>query len=63
VVGEGAKGIWNQATELFPRAVQILDYYQQSEHLYKVALGHFYDDPSKEREWVEATKARRSSAS
>ena len=25
---------------------------------YKVALAQFYDDPLKEREWVEATKAR-----
>ena len=58
VVGDGAKWIWNQATELFPTAVQILDYYHLSERLHKVALTQFYDDPLKEREWVEATKAR-----
>ncbi len=58
VIGDGANWIWNQAKELFPSAVQILDYYHLSEHLHKVALAQFYDDPLKEREWVEATKAR-----
>jgi hypothetical protein len=58
VIGDGAKWIWNQAKELFPSAVQILDYYHLSERLHRVALAQFYDDPLKEREWVEATKAR-----
>ena len=58
VVGDGAKWIWNQVKELFPTAVQVLDYYHLSERLHKVALAQFYDDPLKEREWVEATKAR-----
>jgi transposase len=34
VIGDGAKWIWNQVKELFPTAVQILDYYHLSEHLY-----------------------------
>jgi hypothetical protein len=58
VIGDGAKWIWNQAKELFPTAVQILDYYHLSERLHRVALAQFPDDPLKEREWVEATKAR-----
>jgi hypothetical protein len=58
IVGDGARWIWNQVKELFPMAVQILDYYHLSERLHKVALTQFYDDPLKEREWVEATKAR-----
>lgn len=58
VIGDGAQWIWNQAKELFPSAVQILDYYHLSERLHRVALAQFYDDPLKEREWVEATKAR-----
>jgi len=58
VLGDGAKWIWNQAKKLFPKAVQVLDYYHLSERLHKVALAQFYDDPLKEREWVEATKAR-----
>jgi hypothetical protein len=58
VMGDGAKWIWNQAKELFPSAVQILDYYHLSERLHKAALAQFYDDSLKQREWVEATKAR-----
>lgn len=58
VIGDGAKWIWNQAKELFPSAVQILDYYHLSERLHRVALAQFSDDPLKKREWVEATKAR-----
>jgi hypothetical protein len=58
VVGDGAKWIWKRAKELFPSAVQILDYYHLSERLHKLALAQFYDDPLQEREWVEATKAR-----
>jgi hypothetical protein len=58
IIGDGAKWIWNQARELYPSAVQILDYYHLSERLHKVALAQFYDDPLQEREWVEATKAR-----
>lgn len=58
VIGDGAKWIWNQARELFPSAAQILDYYHLSQRLHRVALAQFYDDPLKEREWVEATKAR-----
>jgi Uncharacterised protein family (UPF0236) len=57
-IGDGAKWIWNQVKQLFPSAVQILDYYHLSERLHKVALAQFYDDPLQEREWVEATKAR-----
>jgi hypothetical protein len=58
VIGDGAKWIWNQVREVFPSAIQILDYYHLSERLHKVALAQFGDDPLKEREWVEATKAR-----
>lgn len=58
VIGDGAKWIWKQVKELFPSAVQILDYYHLSERLHKVALAQFHNDPLQEREWVEATKAR-----
>ncbi|NIN68993.1 MAG: ISKra4 family transposase, partial [Anaerolineae bacterium] len=58
VVGDGAKWIWNLARELFPTAAEILDYYHLSERLHKVALAQFSDDPLKQRQWVEATKAR-----
>ena len=58
VIGDGARWIWNLARELFPKAVEILDYYHLSERLHKMALAQFGDDPLQERQWVEATKAR-----
>jgi hypothetical protein len=58
IIGDGAKWIWKQAQELFPNAVQVLDYYHLSQRLHKLAQAQFYDDPLKEKEWVEATKAR-----
>ncbi len=58
IIGDGAKWIWNLARELFPQAVEILDYYDLSERLHRVALARFPDDPLQERQWVEATKAR-----
>jgi len=35
VIGDGAKWIWNQAMELFPTAVQVLDYYHLSQRLHQ----------------------------
>ena len=58
VIGDGARWIWNLAWELFPQAQEILDYYHLSGRLHKVALAQCYDDPLKQRQWVEATKAR-----
>ena len=37
VVGDGARWIWNRVGELFPSAVEVLDYYHCVEHLHKVA--------------------------
>ncbi len=58
IIGDGAKWIWNLAQELFPQAVEILDYYHLSERLHKVAQIQFSDDPLQGRQWVEATKTR-----
>jgi len=58
VIGDGAKWIWNLAGELFPKGVEILDYFHLSERLHKVALAQFGDNPLQGRQWVEATKAR-----
>ena len=38
VIADGARWIWPLVQELFPTAVQVLDYYHCSEHLYQVAL-------------------------
>jgi hypothetical protein len=58
VIGDGAKWTWNQINALFSSAVQILDYYHCSEHVYTVGGRQFGEDAVQEREWVEAMMAR-----
>jgi hypothetical protein len=41
VLGDGAPWIWNQATEHFPEAVQIVDMYHAKEHVWDVAHAVF----------------------
>jgi Uncharacterised protein family (UPF0236) len=58
VMADGARWIWKQARALFPSAVEILDYYHCSEHLYKVAALQYGAHPERPREWCEAALAR-----
>lgn len=58
VIADGARWIWKQARALFPSAVEILDYYHCSEHLYKVAALQYGAHPERRREWCEAALAR-----
>jgi hypothetical protein len=58
VIADGARWIWKQARALFPSAVEILDYYHCSEHLYKVAALQYGAHPERQREWCEAALAR-----
>jgi hypothetical protein len=58
VIADGARWIWPLVQELFPTAVQVLDYYHCSEHLYRMAGAQFADQPEPQREWIEATLAR-----
>jgi hypothetical protein len=58
VIADGARWIWKQARVLFPAAVEILDYYHCSEHLYKVAALQYGAQPERQREWCEAALAR-----
>ena len=37
MIGDGAPWVWELASHLFPRAVQILDWYHLSEHLWEAA--------------------------
>jgi hypothetical protein len=57
VVGDGAKWIWKTVKEIFPKAVEVLDYYHVSEHLYKAAEA-LYCNPESVQEWAEATLTR-----
>jgi len=38
VIGDGAPWIWETANTLFPRAVEILDWYHLTEHLWEAAI-------------------------
>ncbi|RJS70708.1 hypothetical protein CW714_06895 [Methanophagales archaeon] len=37
VVGDGARWIWKTIRDIFLDAIQVLDYYHASEHIYKAA--------------------------
>lgn len=54
VLGDGAHWIWNLCERHFPRAVQIVDYWHMTEHLYKIANARFGKGTDAGREWVHA---------
>jgi hypothetical protein len=58
VRADGARWIWNQARGLFPSAVEIVEYYHGSEHLYTVAALQYGAHPERPREGCEAALAR-----
>ena len=57
VICDGAEWIWKHVEDLFPDAVQVLDYDHCSEYLHRMAKAQ-YDDPERAQEWVEATLTR-----
>jgi hypothetical protein len=52
VVSDGAVWIWNIVEDRFVGAIQELDFYHASEHLWDVARD-LYPDPVQARQWVE----------
>jgi hypothetical protein len=52
VVSDGAVWIWNIVEDRFVGAIQELDFYHASEHLWDVARD-LYPDPAQTRQWVE----------
>lgn len=52
VVSDGAVWIWNIVEDRFVGAIQELDFYHASEHLWDVARD-LYPDPAQARHWVE----------
>ena len=56
-VGDGARWIWKAIREIFPYAIQVLDYYHACEHIYRVAEV-IYDNSEEAQEWAEATLTR-----
>jgi hypothetical protein len=53
VIGDGAQWIWNMCEELFPDAVQILDYYHLSENTHDYARFLYPEDEIGRRKWVK----------
>jgi hypothetical protein len=56
-LADGAPWLWQIAAAQFPRAIQILDYYHASEHLYTVAHARFGEGTPAAKEWVQARQA------
>lgn len=52
VLGDGAPWIWNMCKELFPDAVQILDFYHMSENTHKYAKSIYPEDEIARKIWV-----------
>jgi hypothetical protein len=53
VIGDGAPWIWNMCEELFPDAVQILDYYHLSENVHSYARYLYPEDEIGRKKWVK----------
>ena len=53
-LADGAAWLWQIAAAQFPRAIQILDYYHASEHLYTVAHARFGEGAPEAKAWVQA---------
>ena len=54
VMGDGAQWIWSVATELYPGAIQIVDFFHASEKLREVAKALFPGDRDSREQWAEA---------
>ncbi len=52
LLGDGAEWIWNLAEQHFPQAVQIVDYWHMTEHLYAVANAQFGAGSDAAKAWV-----------
>ena len=52
VLGDGASWIWNLASQCFPKAVQILDFYHASEYVAAVARAVFGEQESTLKSWL-----------
>lgn len=53
VIGDGAQWIWNMCEELFPDAVQVLDFYHLSENTHNYAKFLYPEDQVSRRKWVK----------
>lgn len=51
-LGDGADWIWKLCDKHFPRALQIVDYWHMTQHLYAVANGRFGKGTEAAKKWV-----------
>lgn len=54
VIGDGAHWIWNMYEELFPDAVQVLDYYHMCENIYDYSKYLYPSNGSRMKMWAES---------
>jgi hypothetical protein len=52
IVSDGATWIRNMCKDIFPEAMQILDFYHLSEHVYEAGKELFHDDAKKYKPWA-----------
>jgi hypothetical protein len=52
-IGDGAQWLWNMCDELFPEAVQILDFYHLSENIHNYAEYLYPDDEIQRKQWAK----------
>ena len=57
-VADGAAWIWKLAAHHFPNAVEIVDWYHATQHLWQIGSAWYGDGTGKARGWVERNKAR-----
>ena len=58
VIADGARWIWERVKELFPSAVEILDFYHCSEHISKVAVEQYPNNTERQQHWAESVIVR-----
>jgi len=56
ILGDGAPWIWNLVGHHLPRAIQIVDYYHASEHLWDVGKAIFGEGTPATSKWVKEAK-------
>lgn len=55
-VADGAKWIWNWASDMYPKMIQILDFFHALEKLGTYAALQYEDSPRKKNQWIERQK-------
>jgi hypothetical protein len=57
VLGDGAPWIWRVSAQQFPGAIEIVDFYHATEHLYLIASARFGPETAAGKAWVAARQA------